>query len=42
MVLVRGLTATPTGARPTRTVATTVFVRPLITDTVSGPSQVTR
>src|SRR5262245_43141807 len=34
MVSVRGFTATPPGTRPTRIVRTTVFVRPLMTDTV--------
>ncbi len=41
MVLVRGLTATPTGVATLRTVATTVFVRPLITDTVLSISLAT-
>jgi len=41
MVLVRGSAATPAGSLPTRTVATTVFVRPLITDTVPLPTLVT-
>jgi len=38
MVLVRVSAATPAGSLPTRTFATTVFVRPLITHVSSPPS----
>ena len=41
MVLVFGFVAIPPGPVPTRMVAVTVLVRPLITDTVSEPVLVT-